>query len=194
MSPPAERPPLPDGSRNANPAGVPFWTLVAEDYATHGRDWASQGFWAMFWHRFGNWRMGLRQPFRAPMTLVYRVMFKACEIFGGIMLPYSVPIGRRVRIEHFGGIVISARSIGDDVILRQNTTMGVARTDDLTGWPVIGSRVDVGVGAVILGQVTVGDGAVIGANAVVLRDVPPGALAVGVPARVIERGGGKGGA
>ncbi|MEO1686276.1 MAG: transferase [Pseudomonadota bacterium] len=178
----------PDGTRNANPPGLGFWALVAEDYRTHGRDWSAQGFWALFWHRFGNWRMGLRQPFRAPMTLVYRTMYKACQIFGGIELPYSVPVGRRVKIEHFGGIVISARGIGDDVILRQNTTLGIVRTDEPLGRPLIGDRVDIGVGAVILGPVTVGEGAVIGANAVVLRDVPVGALAVGVPARVVERG------
>lgn len=183
-----ERPLPPDGARNANPEGMSFWALVKEDFVTHERNWTSQGFWAVFWHRFGNWRMSLGcKLVRAPTTLLYRTMFKACEIFGGIMLPYSMPIGRRVKIEHFGGIVLSARRIGDDVIIRQNTTMGVARTTELAGKPVIGNGVDIGVGAVILGQVTVSDGAVIGANAVVLTDVPKGALVVGVPARIVQR-------
>lgn len=182
------RPPLPDGRTNANPAGVAFWALVREDFATHGSDLLSQGFWAVFWHRFGNWRMGVRpRALRAPLTVVYRAMFKACEIFGGIMIPYSVPLGRRVRIEHFGGLIVSARAIGDDVTLRQNTTIGVASTRDVCARPTIGDRVDIGAGAAILGDVSVGSDSVIGANAVVTRDVPPGSVAVGVPARARPR-------
>jgi serine O-acetyltransferase len=176
--------PCPDGSRNATPPGIGFRALVAEDYRTHGSEFLSQGFWALFWHRFGNWRMGLPKLLRIPATIIYRVMFKLAQVLGGIELPYSIPVGRRVKIEHFGGIIISARAIGDDVILRQNTTLGIARLDDLNARPTLGNRVQVGVGAVILGDITVGDGAVIGANAVVVRDVPPGATAMGVPARI----------
>ncbi|MDF2233226.1 serine acetyltransferase [Albimonas sp. CAU 1670] len=111
------------------------------------------------------------------------------QVIGGIELPYSIPLGRRVKFEHFGGIVISARRIGDDVMLRQNTTLGIADLDDLNARPTLGNRVQVGVGAVIIGDVTVGDDAVIGANAVVARDVPPGDVAVGVPARSRPRKG-----
>lgn len=176
-----------EGAYNANPEGLRFWTLVAEDFATHGRAWCSQGFWALFWHRFGNWRMSVRQkPLRAPLTLLYRIMFKATEIFCGIMLPYSVPIGRRLTIEHFGGVIISATRIGDDVTIRQNTTIGVASKSSPRGRPTIGDGVDIGAGAVILGNITIGRGAVIGANAVVISDIPDFAVAVGVPARVVK--------
>jgi serine O-acetyltransferase len=99
-----------------------------------------------------------------------------------------------VKIEHFGGIIISARAIGDDVIIRQNTTMGIAGLDDLNARPTIGNRVQIGVGAVILGDITVGDDVVIGANAVVIRSVPPGHSAMGVPAINLPResmGGGE---
>ncbi|MEM6487843.1 MAG: transferase [Pseudomonadota bacterium] len=162
--------------------------MAAEDLRTHDGDLSAQGFWALFWHRFGNWRMGVRPKLlRAPLTVVYRVMFKLCEIVGGIRLPYAVPLGRRVKIEHFGGIVVSARGVGDDVVIRQNTTLGIASTADTGARPRIGNGVDIGVGAVIIGAVEVGDGAVIGANAVVARDVPPGMLAVGVPARIRPR-------
>lgn len=193
MLDPAERskpkaPPLPDGARNENPPGISFWALVREDFEVHGREFLNQGFWALFWHRFGNWRMSVRpRLLRAPLTAIYLVMFKAAEIFGGIKLSYNVRVGRRLKIEHFGGMILGARSIGDDVIVRQNTTFGIASLDDLNAKPMIGNGVNVGTGAVILGHVVIGDGAVIGANAVVLRDVPPRALAVGVPARVIER-------
>ena len=130
---------------------------------------------------------------RVPLTILYRTMFKLSEVIGGISIPYSIPVGRRVKIEHFGGIIISARGIGDDVTIRQNTTLGIARTADVKERPLIGSGVDIGVGAVILGAIDIGDGAIIGANAVVLRDVPPRALAVGVPARIIARGASSGG-
>ncbi|WP_339947149.1 hypothetical protein [uncultured Albimonas sp.] len=182
--------PCPDGSRNANPPGISFWALVREDLATHGGDLFAQGFWAVFWHRFGNWRMSVRpKPLRAPLSVVYKTMHKLSQVIGGIEAPYSIPLGRRVKIEHFGGIVISARGIGDDVILRQNTTLGIADLEDLNARPTLGDRVQVGVGAVILGDIVVGDDAVIGANAVVVRDVPPGHVAVGVPARSRPRKG-----
>lgn len=170
-----------------NPADIGFWALVAEDFRTHGRNWGSQGFWTLFWHRFGNWRMSLPRPVRPPFNLLYRMMFKACEIFCGIKLSYNVQVGRRVRLEHFGGMVLGARAIGSDVILRQNTTLGIHSIRDLNAKPVIGNGVDIGAGAVIVGNITVGDGAIVGANAVVTRDVEPGMIVGGVPARVIGR-------
>lgn len=183
----AKAPPLPDGSVNANPEGIGFWSLVAEDYRTHGSELFNQGFWALYWHRFGNWRMSVRPKLlRAPFTIVYRIMFKACEIFCGIKLSYPVKVGRRVKFEHFGGMVIGARSIGDDVIIRQNTTMGVLSPKDLNAKPTIGNRVDIGAGACILGDVKVGDDAIIGANAVVTKDAPAGAIVGGVPAKLIR--------
>jgi len=103
----------------------------------------------------------------------------------GIKLDYVVEVGRRVKFEHFGGMIIGARSIGDDVTIRQNTTFGVARKSQLNGKPIIEDRVDIGAGVCILGHVRVGHDSVIGANAVVIRDVPPYSVAVGVPAKII---------
>lgn len=113
-------------------------------------------------------------------------MAKLCEWMGGIFLPYTVRVGRRVRLDHFGGMILVADSIGDDVVIRQTTTFGIARVSDLHARPVIGNRVDISAGAVIVGAITVGDGAVIGANAVVTKSVPPGAVAAGVPARIVR--------
>ena len=176
-----------DGSTNRNPEGIGFWALVQEDFETHGRDIGAQGFWALFWHRFGNWRMSIkRRPLRIPLTILYRTMTKASEIFGGISIPYTVLVGRRVKLEHFGGMVLVADKIGDDCVIRQNTTFGIARTSDLQSRPTLGDRIDVGAGVVIVGQITIGDDAMIGANAVVVSDVPAGAIVGGVPARVLK--------
>lgn len=180
--------PLPKGHTNANPADIGFWRLVAEDFATHDRDWTSQGFWTLFWHRFGNWRMSIRpRPLRMPLSALYRVMFKLCEILCGIKLSYTVPVGRRVRLDHFGGMVLGARAIGSDVILRQNTTLGIHSLDDPNAKPTICDHVQVGAGAVIVGDITVGPGAVVGANAVVVHDVAPGTVVGGIPARPMRR-------
>jgi serine acetyltransferase len=91
-----------------------------------------------------------------------------------------------VRIWHHGCIVLSALSIGDDVHIRHNTTFGIARRSEIDKKPRIGDRCDIGVGACILGDITVGDDCVIGANSVVLHDLPAGATAVGAPARPVQ--------
>lgn len=130
--------------------------------------------------------MGLPKPLRIPATLLYRMMFRLVSRSTGIYLPYTVRVGRRVRLEHFGGMILVAQWIGDDVTIRQNTTFGIARLDGLEDRPVIGDRAEIGVGAVILGSVLVGEDAVVGANAVVRRDVAPGTVVGGVPAREIS--------
>lgn len=178
------------GRQNMNPAGIGFWSLVAEDFQTNNRNFFSQGFWALFWHRFGNWRMSVRvRIFRAPLTLVYLSMTKLGEWLTGIYLPYTVTVGRRVKLEHFGSMILVADSIGDDVIIRQNTTFGIPRVEDLEAWPSIGNRVDIGAGVVVVGKIQIGDDAIIGANCVVTKDVPSAAVVAGNPARVIGENG-----
>ncbi len=97
-------------------------------------------------------------------------------------------VGRGVVIEHQGGIVIHGASvIGDRCIVRQNCTLGIRSSDAPNDAPTLTDGVSLGAGAVVLGRVTIGKDAVIGANAVVLQDVPPGATAVGVPARIVRK-------
>lgn len=157
--------------------------LIKEDWIAHGRDWTRPGFRAIAAYRFGVWRMKVRQPFRAPLSIVYRWMYRKCRNHYGIEVPYSAKVGRRVVFEHQHGIVIHGNSeIGDDSILRQGCTLGNKSLDRPHDAPKLGKRVNVGAGAKILGAVTVGDEAVVGANSVVLKDVPAGMIAVGLPA------------
>ena len=149
-------------------------------------DLFAQGFWALAIHRFGNWRMSVRwKVVRAPLTLLYRILAKGCQIFCGIHLPYTVQVGRRVKLEHFGGMILVARRIGNDVIIRQNTTFGIRTLADLNAKPTIEDDVRIGAGAVIVGDIVVGRGSFIGANAVVDCDVPPNSKVVGNPCRII---------
>ena len=165
-----------------------MFNLIREDWQRYGRDPWRQGMWAMLVYRFGRWRYGVRPVcLRKPLSLLYKFAKITSQILTGIDLPCETRVGRRLLIEHFGGIIISGDSvIGNDVVIRHGVTLGLRHTGH-SGAPVLGDRVDVGAGAKLLGPIHIGDDAVIGANAVVLQDVPAGALAVGVPARIIVR-------
>src|SRR5437762_11113510 len=112
-------PPPPTAGAPAPPPGL--FAQIAEDWVAHGRDWTRPGFRAVASARFGAWRMTVRPKFiRAPLSVVYRWMYRKCRNHYGIELPYTVKLGRRVVIEHQGAIVIHGHSeIGDDSILRQ---------------------------------------------------------------------------
>jgi serine O-acetyltransferase len=161
---------------------------VRQDWATYERDPWRQGMWVMLVYRFGRWRYRVRPALlRKVLSFIYKLLKIASQILTGIDLPCETRIGQRLKFEHFGGIIISGDTVlGDDVVVRNGVTIGLRRTAE-PGSPVIGNRVDIGTGAKLLGAITIGDDAVIGANAVVLCDVPAGALAVGIPARIILR-------
>jgi serine O-acetyltransferase len=164
-----------------------MFELVREDWRTHERDIWRQGFWTLLIYRFGRWRYRLPGLVRKPFSLVYKLLKFTGQVMTGIDLPCETMVGRRLRIEHFGGIIVSGDTvIGDDVVIRNGVTLGLRRTGE-RGAPILGNRVDIGAGAKLLGKIHIGDGAVIGANSVVLQDVPAGALAVGIPARIILR-------
>jgi len=161
---------------------------LREDWLTHERDPWRQGFWVMAVYRFGRWRYQIRYGgIRRPLSLIYKILRLASQILTGIELPCEALIGRRFKIEHFGDIIVSGDAIlGDDVVIRNGVTIGLRHTGT-RGSPVIGSRVDIGAGAKILGPIRIGNDVRIGANAVVIQDVPDNSLAVGVPARIIPR-------
>jgi serine O-acetyltransferase len=119
--------------------------------------------------------------------MLYKFLKPFCEIMTGIELPCEVTLGRRFRIDHFGGIIISGDAVfGDDCVVRNGVTVGLRHTGH-RGSPVLGDRVDIGAGAKILGPIHIGNDVQIGANAVVIRDVPSNSIAVGVPARILPR-------
>lgn len=168
-------------------ADIGLMVLLREDLQAHGSDWTRPGFRAVAVHRFGVWRMRVRNKFlRALLSWLYRRLYIRVRNRYGIELPYSAKLGRRVVIEHQGAIVIHGDCvIGNDCHIRQGCTLGNKTLDRPFDAPTLGDHVNVGAGAVILGKVTIGDGANVGANAVVVKDVPAGAMAVGVPAKII---------
>lgn len=165
-----------------------LWQQVREDWRAHEKDWTKPGFRAVAVQRFGVWRMTVRSKLlRAPLSVLYRTLFRRVRNVYGIELPYTVKLGRRVIIEHQGGIVIHGYSeIGDDCIIRQGVTLGNRHLDQPFDAPLLGQRVNVGAGAVIVGKVRLGDDSAVGANAVVVRDVPAATTVVGIPARPIK--------
>jgi serine O-acetyltransferase len=159
-----------------------------EDWKTYRGDMSEPGLWVMAVYRFGCWRYGIRRRWmRIGFSFLYKVLFVLVRAATGTELPCEARVGRRLRIDHSYGIVVSGDAwLGDDVILRDGVTIGLRRAG-IRGSPVIGDRVDIGTGAKILGAIHVGDDVAIGANAVVLIDVPANSIAVGVPARFQPR-------
>ena len=118
-----------------------------------------------------------------------RKFAKARYLFWSIITQSDIEpraqLGKRLMIPHPNGVVIHEDAvIGDDCMIMQQVTIGMIGDGEV---PTLGNGVYVGAGAKIIGKVRVGDGARIGANAVVTKDVPPGCTAVGVPAKIIRR-------
>jgi serine O-acetyltransferase len=165
-----------------------IFSLILEDKRSQREGWLSQGFWALLVFRLSAGRARVKNRLLRFLWRIPNLLFlKFIEVVTGITLPENTRVGRRLCIEHPGGIVIHGCSvIGDDCRIRQGVTLGAKTHQRPLDAPILGNRVDVGAGAKILGAVRIGDDAVIGANAVVIRDVPSGAVAVGVPARILR--------
>lgn len=159
-----------------------------EDLRASREGLLSLGFWAWQVYRFGHYRFQFQSKLiRWPIALLHVPLHKLSEMFFGINVGAGAQIGRRLSIEHSGGIVIhGAAVLGDDCLVRQGVTIGNKSAADPLGAPVIGNRVNIGAGAKIIGRVRIGDDADIGANAVVTKDVPAGAVVVGIPARIVR--------
>lgn len=137
------------------------------------------GFKYSFWLRLSSY-------FLTKNKVIYklvRIILMHYSIKFGIEISPRTKVGRGLAIFHFGGIVINGSAvIGNNLNIRQGVTIG--NTDE--GVPIIGDNVYIGVGGKVIGNVKVGNNVKIGANAVVLKDVPNDCSAVGVPARNIQ--------
>ena len=139
---------------------------------------------ALLWHRAAHWLYLHRRYFLA------RWISQHVRAKTGIEIHPGAKIGLRLVIDHGMGIVIGETAeIGDDCLLYQGVTLGGTGKDQGKRHPTLGNNVMVGSGARVLGPFKVGDNARIAAGAVVLREVPPGSTAVGVPARIVRMNG-----
>ena len=140
------------------------------------------GFHALLVHRLAHWLWGMRLRWLA------RLVSHLGRFLTGIEIHPGAQIGRRFFIDHGMGVVIGETAeIGDDCTLYHGVTLGGTSWNKGKRHPTLGNGVVLGAGAKILGPITVGDGARVGSNAVVVKSVPPGATAVGIPARILEK-------
>jgi putative colanic acid biosynthesis acetyltransferase WcaB len=124
------------------------------------------------------------------VAIAYRLLYQVLvEWLLGVELPWDTQVGPNLKLHHGVALVVNHKAvIGANCILRHATTIGNKKLSDGTdsGSPTIGDNVDIGSNSVILGAISVGDRAVIGAGCVVVKSVPPGAVVVGNPAQVIR--------
>jgi serine O-acetyltransferase len=138
------------------------------------------GYHAILFYRFAN------LAWRRKFYLIGRLISSVARFITGIEIHPGAEIGQRFFIDHGMGVVVGETSkIGDDVTLYQGVTLGGTSLEKGKRHPTIGDGVIIGSGAQVLGPLNVSDGARIGANAVVLQDVPQGATMVGIPAKIV---------
>jgi serine O-acetyltransferase len=138
------------------------------------------GYHAILFYRFAN------LAWRNRFYLVGRLISNLGRFITGIEIHPGAEIGQRFFIDHGMGVVVGETSkVGDDVTLYQGVTLGGTSLEKGKRHPTIGDGVIIGSGAQVLGPLNVGSGARIGANAVVLQDVPQGATMVGIPAKIV---------
>lgn len=163
-----------------------FQTVKKNDPALHSTFelfFNYPGLWALFFHRIAHWfyTKGLR--FLPRLISALGMFLTMIDIHPG------ATIGRRVFIDHGVGVVIGETTvIEDDVLIYQQVTLGGVSTDKGKRHPTIQKGSVIGAGAKVLGNITIGENAKVGANSVVVKNVPSDCTAVGIPARVLKRG------
>ena len=128
------------------------------------------------------WKKGLRG--------LARYLSQCARFWTGVEIHPGAQIGRRFFIDHAMGVIIGETTIiGDDCVLYQNVTLGGTGKETGKRHPTLGNNVMVGVGAAVLGSITIGDNSKIGGGSVVVKDVPPNCTVVGVPGHIVVRDG-----
>jgi serine O-acetyltransferase len=142
------------------------------------------GLHALWFHRLAHFL------WRHKLHLLGRLLSQFARLLTGIEIHPNAVIGRRFFIDHGMGVVIGETAeIGDDVLIYQGVVLGGTALEKKKRHPTIGNNVVIGAAAVLLGPITVGDGARVGANSVVVKTVLPGAIVVGVPGRAVQEKG-----
>ena len=149
----------------------------------------TQGIWAIVVYRAGSWCYNHKDKYfwvRAVLPLL-TILQKIIEITTGIVLPFTAKIGKGFYIGHFGGIILSPHTVfGEYCNISQGVSIGQAGRGGKQHTPIIGDRVYIAPGAKIFGRIKIGNDVAIGANAVVTKDLPDNAVAVGIPAQIIS--------
>ena len=136
---------------------------IIQDRIANSKSINHAGFRVLLVYRFGRWRMEVRNKLiRAPLSFIYRIM------------------------EQHGIVIHGNAKIGSFCVIRQGVTIGNKTTTSPHEAPTIGDHVNIGAGAKLLGNIVIGNYVTIGANAVVLTDLPDYAVAVGIPAKIIK--------
>jgi len=144
------------------------------------------GLHALIYHRIAHFFYGIN------LFLLARLISQFARFTTGIEIHPGAKIGKRFFIDHGMGVVVGETAVvGDDVLLYQGVTLGGTGLEKGKRHPTIGNNVVIGTGAKVLGNITIGDNSYIGANAVVIKDVPPNSTVVGVPGRVTKQDGKK---
>lgn len=144
------------------------------------------GVWAIATYRISNWL------YKKNFKFLARALSGLTQIISNIDIHPACTIGRRVFIDHGFGVVIGETAeIEDDVLIYQGVTLGGVSLNHGKRHPTIKANVVIGAGAKILGNITVGENSKIGANSVVINDVPSDCTAVGVPARIVKKNNNK---
>jgi serine O-acetyltransferase len=154
-----------------DPAARTHWEILTTYPGVH----------ALLMHRLSHWL------WKANFFWLGRFLSHIGRWFTGIEIHPGATIGRRVFIDHGMGVVIGETAmIGDDCTLYHGVTLGGTSWNKGKRHPTLEAGVVIGAGAKVLGPITIGEGAKIGSNAVVVKDVPANATAVGIPARILE--------
>lgn len=171
-----------------------FWEIIKEDFSVVIKnDPALKSKWELIFNYPGliaivHYRIA-HKLHNKNWKLLARILMGWTQFITNIDIHPACVIGRRIFIDHGFGVVIGETAIlGDDITIYQGVTLGGVSLERIKRHPTIESGVVIGAGAKILGNIIIGENAKIGANSVVISDVPKNTTAVGIPARVIQKG------